>query len=94
MRKSQRLDQAAAQTLHTGAGAVGDLIIWTVYRYPKDFPTLFVARPHVANLKGTAPLPSHLEAPTLTALRAQLPKDLVQLDRHPDDEPQIVEVWL
>lgn len=94
MRTSTLIDRDAAQALQIKAVAAGDLVVWTVYQCPRDFPTLFVGRPHVANRQGTYPLPSHLEALSLDALRVQLPTDLHRLDRQPEDEPQIVEVWL
>lgn len=95
MKKSTLIDQATAQELQNGALAAGDLLIWTLYRSPKDFPGLFIGRPHATLARGGAQaLLSHLEAPSLDELRKQLPIGLIQLDRQSEDEPHIVEVWL
>lgn len=94
MRASRLIDSDAAQALQANAVATGDLLVWTVYKFPADLPDYYVGRPHVTNNKGVEALPCHLQALTLDGLRAQLPTDLHRLDRQDEDEPQIVEVWL
>ena len=73
------------------------LPMWTVYDRPKDHPDLIIAR-----LWRTLP------APEATNFAMSVPADygvgpvrgilaeagFVMLDRHPGDEPQIVETWM
>lgn len=69
------------------------LSLWTVYSHPKDYPDDFVARKFL----GDAPTAEHIKAPTLQELRRKLrdiAPGLACIQRHPTDEPQIVEVWL
>jgi hypothetical protein len=72
------------------------LTIWTIYCRPSDLPDFaFVARPHVVE-GGCAPyaLQQFETGATLGEVRAKLPAGLTRLDRHPDDDPVIVETWL
>lgn len=64
--------------------------IWTVYDRPLDFPHNFVARKFV----GIQPTESTITGNSLEEVRAGLPPGVVKLDRAPDDDPKIVEVWL
>lgn len=68
------------------------LPIWVVYDHPTDFPESYIARLW-DGMTNTATA-SYLLAPTLDALRARLPPELVQLARHEEDDPAIVETWL
>ncbi len=81
------LQAAGMQSMMTG---VGQLILWVVYKNPKDYPDKFVARPGVTG--GMAG--SILLADSLDALRAMLPPGLHRMERHPQDDPVVVEVWL
>lgn len=67
------------------------LSIWTVYENPKDFPGLFVARRWVG-LKPTTDFFAHTELePVRDFLRGL---GLTCLERHPSDDPCILETWL
>lgn len=67
-----------------------ELVIWTVYDGPTDFPGEFVARKWL--LDGAT---NELrKAKTLEGLRAQLPKGLARLPRAALDDPKIVETWM
>jgi hypothetical protein len=72
------------------------LAIWTVYRHPSDYPDKFVARRFDIDGDGARPTASIITAPNLETLRDILEFELLltRLDRHPVDEPQIVECWL
>jgi len=72
------------------------LAIWTVYRHPSDYPDKFVARRFDVDGDGARPTASIITAPNLETLRDILEFELLltRLDRHPVDEPQIVECWL
>lgn len=85
---SRAINASAAQRMQSGADAVGETLVWTVYGSPDKF----VARPCMT-LGGITPMPVHLEAPTLEQLRAQLPSGLSWSDRLPDDDPHVVETW-
>ena len=66
------------------------LTIWTVYRYPADYPEQFVARAWV-NGEATDEV---LVAPSIEALRALLPPGLTRLPRSDCDPWVVVESWL
>ena len=72
------------------------LAIWTVYRHPSDYPDKFVARRFDVDGEGARPTASIIIASDLETLRGilELELHLTCLDRHPADEPQIVECWL
>lgn len=72
------------------------LVMWTVYERPSDFPHSYVIRRHVAFSDGrdiADPLPLAV-GPTLEAVRLALPPGLYRIQRHPLDQPQIVESWI
>lgn len=85
---SRAISAKEAQKLQMGVDNVNQTIMWTVYGSPDKF----VARPCVTS-DGFMPLPVHLEAPTLEALRALLPAGLTRTDRLPDDDPVVIETW-
>lgn len=64
--------------------------VWTVYNSPKDYPGKFVAR----RWELTTPTDDVIVADTLDEVRERLPLGLYPLDRHPGDDPVIVETWL
>lgn len=72
------------------------LELWTVTRRPIDLPGVeFAARQALIGPGGITRITERLViAPTLEALRDQLPPGLVRMDRHPDDDPVIVEIWI
>jgi hypothetical protein len=70
------------------------LRIWTIYDHPSDFPDCFIARMSLVSVDGLVPTREIITAATLEELRSQLPGGLYRLNRHPDDDPVIVEVWL
>jgi hypothetical protein len=71
------------------------LAMWTVYDHPRDHPDHFVAR--LAFVSGTGGLvmtETTITAATLEQLRGLLPPGLCRIARHPDDDANIVEIWL
>ena len=67
-----------------------DIMFWTVYGDPTDFPGKFVCRP--SSIKhGT--FNHHLIADSLDALRKKIPAGLIQMGRSKSDDPTIVEIW-
>lgn len=74
------------------------LATYAIYASPKDFPGEFVCRRWRAIDGKAVPDAEPLaRASTLEACRASLwhlVPCLTRLDRHPNDDPVIVEVWL
>jgi len=69
--------------------------MWTVYDHPTDYPRHFVARRFVVLGGGLfGPTDDARFATTLSELRTMLPRGLYRLDRMPDDDPKVLEVWL
>lgn len=67
-----------------------ELEIWTVYRKPLDYPTMYVARKFILN----KPTDEILVAPTLKLLRNKLPQGLYRIPRSAHDDPVIEECWV
>lgn len=61
-----------------------------IYDHPTDYPDKFIAR----LWDCSAPTNIIATADTLEELRAKIPDCMVKLDRHPKDDPCIVEVWI
>ena len=64
--------------------------IWVIYRRPRDFPAHYVARCWDTD----KPTETYLIGKELDDVRSMLPDGLTRLDRHPTDDPCIVETWL
>jgi hypothetical protein len=76
---------------------VTPLVMWTVYKYPNDHPGEYVARKVVIAEDFYGPSKESISSRSLRDVRnvlRSLYPDLIQLNRPPDDEPHIVEVWL
>jgi hypothetical protein len=73
------------------------LSIYTIFDHPKDFPDCFVCRRFESY---GVPVPRVIArevvgtGKTLEQVRKCLPPGLTMLDRHPSDDPNIVETWL
>jgi hypothetical protein len=80
----------------TGSKMQADSILemWVVTHNTKDFPGLYVVRVHEVGPGHTNPTDRHQTAPTLEAIRALVPEGKVKIERHPNDDPVIVETWL
>lgn len=94
MSASIRIDEFYAVQLQASAISLGQLLIWTIYDHPADYPEWFVARPHIIRPKTAGPMPMHLMAKELERLRLILPDGLVRMERQPNDDPCILEVWV
>lgn len=72
------------------------LTVWVIYRSPLDHPGKFVVRAQDVTNGNPEPVPRKgcLVCDSLTEARAVVPPHLHRLDRHPDDEPSIVETWM
>lgn len=82
------------QTAQYPAGLRGrGLIIWTIYRNPRDYPGLWVLRPYEVD-EGLVSSPIACLSDSLKPLRAPLEaRGLVMFPRQPDDDAPIVETW-
>jgi hypothetical protein len=72
------------------------LELWTVFDSPADHPRgpRYIARRSVVDQAGTRPCGEVVGCHELGPLRAWLAGlGLVQMDRHPDDDRHLVEVW-
>jgi hypothetical protein len=71
-----------------------NLVIWTIYEKPADYPDSFVARKFIADL----PTSQMIIASTLERVRKAVQQmtdyDLVRVERSENDAPHIVECWL
>lgn len=68
--------------------------LWTVYCRPKDYPYGYIARRHDVHMGFSMPTDKIVTSTTLEGVRRQLPVGLVRLDRNPNDDPVIVEIWI
>ncbi|QDT94288.1 hypothetical protein [Gimesia algae] len=58
-----------------------------------DLPGVYVCRRFEVD-RDVVPTGDHWTAETLEAVREQLPEGLVCLPRFPEDDPNIIEVWI
>lgn len=71
------------------------LYMWTICESPKDFPGKFVVRRfRVRAGEVDAEKDPVAVVDTLDQARDAVPLGHYRMDRMPEDEPQIVEVWL
>jgi hypothetical protein len=69
------------------------LDIWTIYRYPRDYPDKYVARRCEVTTDITHTNDMFV-ADSLDEVRALLPAGLHRIERDLQDDPVIVEVWI
>ncbi len=72
------------------------LVVWVVTNHPSDYPQHIVVRHQSVAVDGQI-IPATVGClfRTLSEARADLAgAGLTRLDRYPDDDPVIVEVWL
>jgi hypothetical protein len=76
---------------------VTPLVIWTVYKHPKDYPGEYVARKFIITEDFYGPSNESISSRSLRDVRnvlGSLYRGLIRLKRAPGDEPHIVEAWL
>jgi hypothetical protein len=76
---------------------VTPLVIWKLYKHPKESPGEYVARKFVITGDFYGPSNESISSRSLRDVRNVLRSlycGLIQLKRLPDDETHIVEVWL
>jgi hypothetical protein len=88
----QKLTELYTQTKNEGA-----LPVFVVTFGTKDFGAKYVVRLHVSSLKGSvnnAPTLHHVTADSHQELREFMPDECTVINRSPNDDPVIVEMWL
>lgn len=71
------------------------LVTWTIYDHPADFPNHVVVRPwEVVGGGHVEPGPQWLCKDLDEARELLAPLGLYRLDRQPNDDPTIIEVWV
>ena len=73
------------------------LVMWRVYKHPKDYPGEYVARKLLITEDFYGPTYESISSRSFRDVRnvlRSLYRGLIQLKRLPDDGPEIVEVWL
>ena len=71
-----------------------EITIYVVYANPSDFPGKYVGRKHWVRPDGVTVSPEPFAvADTLDEVRKEVPEWLVRMDRQPDDDAAICEVW-
>jgi len=88
------IDQRLAEIIQRESRQRGMLAIWVVYWNTKDYPDRAVVRPQCVDGDGIHILKQVLVGESLDAVRDQLPEGLTRMERHPDDELAIIEIWL
>lgn len=71
-----------------------ELVLHTIYKHPKDYPTKFVVRKFTARTGITIVDNNAETADTLIEARQLVPPGLYRLNRSPIDDPVIVETWI
>jgi hypothetical protein len=96
-RGARQRDRLASLLPGSQREPVTPLVMWTVYKHPKDYPGDYVARKFVITEDFYGPSNESISSRSLRDVRnvlRSLYRGLIQLKRPPDDEPHIVEVWL
>jgi len=88
------IDQQHAEAVQQDSQQRGMLAIWVVTWNTSDYPHQAVIRPQCVDGDGIHILGQVLVGESLDAVRDQLPEGLVRMERHPDDELQIIETWI
>lgn len=72
------------------------LRLWVIFDHPLDFPHTYVARLQMVTAGQVWISADHLiSSPSLEHLRHKMEEmDLIRIDRQPEDDIKIVEVWL
>ena len=68
--------------------------MWAVTCNPSDHPGKFVARKWLIGRGTMAATAEQHIADTLDGVRDMLPRGLIAIPRHPNDDPVIVESWI
>jgi len=71
------------------------LSVWTIYRYPRDYPMHYVARRFAIGAGEALPTVDIICKRSLAVLRREMElRGLYRMGRAPTDPPHIIESWL
>lgn len=70
-----------------------NLIIWTIYQNPSDYPGRWVLRGHEVGSGTVTPRPHAIISDTYAEIINILPPGLQRLPRSENDDPAIYESW-
>jgi len=70
------------------------LTMFTIYRNPKDFPPGYAIRRWLVTDQGPVAEEGRGGIWSLDEVRSMIPPGLHRMERQPEDDPCIVEVWL
>lgn len=91
--KSVRIGRSGMIQLQNKAIDDNDLLTWTIYSHPEDFPDCYIVRPFSSRL--ACPLTVHFQHTSLDRVRGALERlGLTCISRAPGDPPSVVETWL
>jgi len=93
MQNDSIIDQRLAEIIQQESQQQGMLTIWAVFWNSADYPDRAVIRPQCVDGAGIHILNQVLVGESLDAARDQLPEGLTRMERHPDDEPNLIEIW-
>jgi len=96
-RQARHRDRRAVLPPASQAEPATPLVMWKVYKHPKDYPGEYVARKFVITENFYGPSNESISSRSLRDVRnvlRNLYRSLIQLKRPSDEEPHIVEVWL
>lgn len=80
-------------TLNSQQSAADNLVMWTIFDHPRDYPAGFIARKFIVSNGKVHPTEEALQGETLESVQQQLPPGLFCLGRSPGDDSKIVESW-
>lgn len=66
---------------------------YVIYKKPRDYPKKYVTRKWEILVGGLNPAEAFV-CDTLKEARGKVPDGLVQMERSPEDDPAIYEVWI
>jgi hypothetical protein len=70
---------------------MSNFYLWTIYDRPVDYPNSFVARKFIVD----RPTDEVIVRDTLAEVRKAIGwRALVRFERHPDNDPKIIEHWI
>jgi hypothetical protein len=93
MKESVPIGRSGITKLHIKAMQERDLLTWTIYDHPLDFPDSYVVRPFSSKL--ACPLTVHFAHAQLDVVRGALERlGLTRLARSESDPPSVIETWI
>jgi hypothetical protein len=96
-RQARQRDRCAVLHLPSQGEPVKPLVMWKVYKHPKDHPGEYVARKFLIEEASCGVSNESISSKSLRDVRnvlRSLYRGLIQFKLSSDDEPPVLEVWL